>query len=71
MTSVMDAASAKTDRPTDVELGLDSVDEVYKAVVAQLYKDLLEGAPIDVPAAIERAKTKRMEMIAFVSRQRP
>lgn len=55
------------DRPTELELSLDAIDDVFKAVIGQFTKDKIEGVQIDIAGGIRKAMAARKSLIAMVT----
>lgn len=55
------------ERPTELELSLDAIDDAYKGMIVQFTKDKAEGVQIDIVAGVRKAIAGRKAMIAMVT----
>lgn len=55
------------DRPTELELSLDAIDEAFKSAIVQFTKDRAEGAQIDIAAGLRKVLIARKAMVAMVT----
>lgn len=57
-----------TDRPTEMDLALDAIDDAFKSVIEQLTRNAEEGSSVEFThAAVHKIRKARTLMIAWMT----
>jgi hypothetical protein len=56
-----------TDRPTELTLALDAIDDAFKLMVGNFTKDKVEGVQIDIAGGVRKAMAARRALISIVT----